>query len=87
VAYGVPVVVVGVGWFVRELARRRAGGLEPAPVPAVSAAAAVEPAGTVKPAGTVEPVTVGTAVAASSAFAAPITVITPASAPVAEVRG
>ena len=40
VAYGVPVAVVAVGWFVRELARRR-GGLEPVPVaadPAVMAA-------------------------------------------------
>ena len=33
VAYGVPVVVVTVGWFVREFAQRR-GGLEPVPVPA-----------------------------------------------------
>jgi hypothetical protein len=89
VAYGVPVVVVGAGWFVRELARRRGGGLEPAPVPVpvVSAAAAVEPVAAVEPAGTVEPVTVRTAVAASSAFAAPITVITPVATPVAEVRG
>jgi Glycosyltransferase family 87 len=89
-AYGVPVVVVAVGWFVRELARRRSGGLEPVPVPvpAVSAAAgAMEPARTVESPETMEPVAVGTAVAASSAFAAPVTVITPTAAPVAEVRG
>jgi hypothetical protein len=84
VAYGVPVVVVGVGWFVRDLVRRRSGGLEPVPVPVPAVSPA---AGTVRPAGIVEPVAVGTAVAASSAFAAPITVITPTAAPVAEVRG
>jgi len=35
VAYGVPVVVVAAGWLVRELVRRRRGGvsLEPVPVP------------------------------------------------------
>jgi Glycosyltransferase family 87 len=86
VAYGVPVVVVGVGWFVRDLVRRRSGGLEPVPVP-VPVPAVSPAAGTVRPAGIVEPVAVGTAVAASSAFAAPITVITPTAAPVAEVRG
>ena len=43
VAYGVPVVVVAVGWFVREFARRR-GGLEPVPVPAVPAVVAAAPA-------------------------------------------
>jgi hypothetical protein len=35
VAYGVPVVVVAAGWLVRELVRRRRGGvsLEPVPIP------------------------------------------------------
>jgi hypothetical protein len=35
VAYGVPVVVVAAGWLVRELVRRRPGGmsLEPVPIP------------------------------------------------------
>src|SRR5215469_8214716 len=43
VAYGVPIVVVAVGWLVREFVRRRDTGLEPVPVPAgppVTAAAA-----------------------------------------------
>jgi Glycosyltransferase family 87 len=43
VAYGVPVVVVAVGWFVRELTRRR-GGLEPVPVPAAPVSAAASSA-------------------------------------------
>ena len=45
VAYGVPVLIVAVGWLVREFARRR-GGLEPVPVPAAPAvvAAAAVPA-------------------------------------------
>jgi Glycosyltransferase family 87 len=72
VAYGVPVVVVAVGWMVRELMRRRGAGLEPAPA---SVPAAREPV-TVA-----EPVTAVTAVAASSAFAAPITVTAPATDP------
>jgi Glycosyltransferase family 87 len=37
VAYGVPIVVVAVGWLVREGVRRRGAGLEP--VPAATAAA------------------------------------------------
>jgi hypothetical protein len=72
VAYGVPVLVVAVGWMIRELMRRRGVGLEPVPV---SVPAAREPV-TVEPV-TVEPVT---AVAASSAFAAPITIKTPVTA-------
>jgi uncharacterized membrane protein YhaH (DUF805 family) len=84
VAYGVPIVVVGVGWFVRELARRRGAGFEPVPVPAVSATA--EPAGIVEPVEVVEPVAVGTAVAASSAFATPIMLTTAVTASAGEVR-
>ncbi len=84
VAYGVPVVVVAVGWFVRELARRRGGGLEPVPVPVPAVPATVA---ATEPVETAEPVAAGTAVAASSAFAAPIMVTTPVAAPAAEVRG
>ena len=68
VAYGVPVLVVAMGWLVREFGQRRGVGLEPVPGPAgppVTAVAAGLGA------------TDGTAVAASSAFAAPVTVITP----------
>ena len=43
VAYGVPVVVVAAGWFVREFAQRRGGSLAPAPVPAAPAVAAAAP--------------------------------------------
>lgn len=72
VAYGVPVVVVGAGWVVRELAARRRGagagaGLETA-----------EPVVAAEPAEPVVAVLAGVAVAASSAFAAPIRVIEPA---------
>jgi hypothetical protein len=61
VAYGVPIVIVAVGWLVREFVRRRDVGPEPVPVP-VPAAAAAAPA---------------TAVAASSVFAASATVRAP----------
>ena len=43
VAYGVPVLVVAVGWFVREFAQRRGGSLAPAPVPAAPAVPAAAP--------------------------------------------
>ena len=65
VAYGVPIVVVAVGWLVREFVRRRGIGLEPVLVPA-------EPS--VAPAA---PVTTVTVVAATSPFAAPITITAP----------
>jgi len=61
VAYGVPVVVVAVGWAVREFGRRRGSGLEPVPVPV--------PDGTL--------VAAVPTVAAGSAFAAPVTVTAP----------
>jgi len=62
VAYGLPIVVVAVGWLVREFVRRR--DVEPARVPVPAA-----PAAPAAPAVTV--------VAATSPFAAPITVTTP----------
>jgi len=68
VAYGVPVVVVVVSWFVRELVRRRGAGLEPAPAPGSAAAAS----GAAAACGAA-PAPVAAPVAASSAFAAPIT--------------
>jgi len=61
VAYGVPVVVVAVGWAVREFGRRRGSGLEPVPMPV--------PDGTL--------VAAVPTVAAGSAFAAPVTVTAP----------
>jgi hypothetical protein len=65
VAYGVPIVVVAVGWLVREFVRRRDVGLEPAPVPAAPPATAV---------------TTLTVVAATSPFATPVTVTAPTAA-------
>jgi len=65
VAYGVPIVVVTVGWVVREFAARRGAGVEPTPVPAASQVTA---AVTASPA---------TAVVVTSAFAAPVTVTAP----------
>jgi hypothetical protein len=72
VAYGVPVVVVAVGWMVREFGRRRTGGLEP-----VLATAAVD--------ADVVPVADVAVVAASSPFAGPITVTAPVPAEEARV--
>jgi len=66
VAYGVPIVVVAVGWLVREFVRRRGVGLEPVPVPVPV------PTGPAAPAAAP-----ATAVAAGSVFAAPITVTAP----------
>ena len=44
VAYGVPIVVVGAGWAVREFVARRSAGLEPVPVVAAEpAVVAAEP--------------------------------------------
>jgi hypothetical protein len=68
VAYGLPVVVVTVGWLVREFWPRWGTGLEPVPGPAGPPVTAVA-AGV----GAVN----GTAVAASSAFAAPVAVGAP----------
>jgi hypothetical protein len=68
VAYGVPIVVVAVGWLVREFVRRRGVGLEPVPVPAAPVAPAAPAAPAAAPA---------TAVAAGSVFAAPTTVTAP----------
>ena len=84
VAYGVPVVVVTVGWLVRaELARRRGAVLEPVleRVPAdVPSSVAAGPPVTV-PAG--PPVTV---VAAGSPFAGPVTVTVAGSVAAEEIR-
>lgn len=45
VAYGVPIVVVGAGWLVREVIRRRGGGIgvEPVPVPVPASGAVADP--------------------------------------------
>jgi hypothetical protein len=81
VAYGVPVVVVAVGWAVREFVRRREVGPEPvlAPVaePVAGPLSDPVPAATAAPAVPVAARPPVTAVAASSAFAAPITVTVP----------
>jgi Glycosyltransferase family 87 len=68
VAYGVPVLVVAVGWVIREFGPRWGAGLEPVPGPAGPPVTAVT-AGL--------SATDGTAVAASSAFAAPVAVTAP----------
>jgi len=69
VAYGVPVLVVAVGWLIREFGQRRGVGLEPVPGPAGPVTVTALAAGL--------GATDGTAVAASSAFAAPVTVGVP----------
>jgi hypothetical protein len=98
VAYGVPVVVVVVGWLVRqriadreparrELVRRRGDGTEPAPVPAGS----VAPAGSGVPAGSVasagSPVPASWVIPVSSVVPAgsviPVSKVVPADSPVA----
>jgi hypothetical protein len=70
VAYGLPIVVVAVGWLVREFVRRR--DIDPVPVPAAPAAPVPVPAAPAAPAAPAV-----TVVAATSPFAAPITVTTP----------
>jgi Glycosyltransferase family 87 len=83
VAYGVPIVVVAVGWLVREFVRRQGAGLEPVPVPAappataVAADAAVAPVTVAAPAAPAAPVMAVTVVAATSPFATPITITAP----------
>jgi hypothetical protein len=69
VAYGVPVLVVTVGWLIREFGQRRGAGLEPVPGPAGPVTVTALAAGL--------GATDGTVVAASSAFAAPVTVGVP----------
>ena len=69
VAYGVPMVVVAVGWLVREFVRRRGVGLEPVPVTAASPVTAAATGAAVAPV---------TAVVVSSPFAGPVTVTVPA---------
>jgi Glycosyltransferase family 87 len=55
VAYGVPIVVVAVGWLVREFVRRRGAGLEPVPVPAAPPTTAVAAGPAVAPVTAVTP--------------------------------
>jgi len=74
VAYGVPMVVVAVGWLVREFARRRGAGVEPVPVPAGTPVLASSPATAVATGPAVAPVTT---VVMASPFAAPVTVTMP----------
>src|SRR6516225_5099302 len=50
VAYGLPIVVVAVGWLVREFGRRRGAGLEPVLVPAAPPVTAMATGAEVTPA-------------------------------------
>jgi Glycosyltransferase family 87 len=79
VAYGVPIVVVGVGWLVREFVQRRGVGPEPVPVTVRAALPVTVPAAS--PVTAVPSATAVTVVAARSPFAAPVTVTTPVAAP------
>ena len=76
IAYGVPLVIVGVGWLIRSELARRAAAAEPPPAAAVATSATTAPAAT-----TAEAPTTATAIATATATP-DLTMLNPAVGPV-----